>query len=162
MKHTGEKLTSSEGRTFAVVTQAILTIILLITAFVAGDLIAEYEDMNYFGRYDDEIKMFKFWRVVSYFCATSSGMIAFAISKQNITVYEKILTGTARKTMWTNRIVEIDYNDIRDVSATKAIVVIRTRTDEIHFCINNSEYVASQIRYQWDKLSYQSAEKDDA
>lgn len=151
MKHLGSRLASSTGKTAGIVSQTIVAVILLIATIKIGNQLSEYRDLNYFGSYDDDIRTFNFLLILSYIGMASSALTAFAIFKQEIVVYERVVSGTARKTMWTNRIVEIDYKDIRDVSASYALVIVRTGTDEIHFCVNDSEYIAGQIRYQWNK-----------
>lgn len=160
MKRMGDLLTWAEGRRFAVVTQTISAIITAVLIIVLFSSMSEFEGRNYYGRYDDEINKCWLFIGMGFICLASEISTACAIYNQKISVYENIVNGVARKTMWSNRPVEIEYKDIRDVSSTAALVKIRTATDEIHFCVNDSEYVAGQIRYQWNKLSRQSQKQE--
>ena len=90
--------------------------------------------------------------IIGFVSLVSELTTASAIYHQRIMVYENYISGIARMSMWSNRCVEIEYKNIREVRSTAALVIIRTPLDEIHFCVNDSEYVANQIRSQWKKL----------
>jgi len=151
MSNTGKLKIQSTASTSVIVRYAIMTFLEVFLLIGLISTISDYKDNNYWGNYDDEITQTTVLAIVLGIGIFYDFALIGGVVGQHIEIYEHVISGCAKKGFASNRVVDIRYNDIRNVTYNSCYVRITTKNDEIVFQVNDTENVAKAIEHQLKK-----------